>query len=76
MKRNEWVLLTEEMFGTSLWEESSRLFWCGGECFALVFERNVVNVPRKEIITFLSEKEVKDAWKNEQAEYEYYRCNT
>ena len=72
--KNSWVLIDTDGYGTSIWEEMSQLFWCGGDTYAIVFKMNVYGVPRQEI-TFLYNglKAVKEAWKNEQASYDYYR---
>ena len=69
----KWVLLEEDGFGNSCWEENSRLFWCGGDTYAIVFERNALNAPRKEITSLYDVSQVKDAWENEQTFYDYYR---
>ena len=73
IKRKDWILLDEDGYGEALWEETSRLFWCGGDTYAIVFDRNAYGVPRKEIIIFYNGAQVKEAWENEQAAYDYYR---
>ena len=72
---NGWILLAEDGFGTCAWGENSRLYWCGGDTYAIVFERSALNTPSKEIIIFLERNEVKEAWEREQADYDYYRDN-
>ena len=73
--RNSWVLIDADWYGTSMWEEMSQLFWCGGDTYAIVFERAVCGAPRQETVSVYNGLQIKDAWKNEQASYDYYRNN-
>lgn len=71
MKKN-WILLAEYSYGTCAWDETSTLYWCGGETYAIVFERSAMNAPRQEEVFLYTRDEIKEAWEHEQASYDYY----
>ena len=72
MKKN-WILLAEDGFGISMWEETSSLFWCGGDTYTIVWQRQAYNQPDMNSIVFYNASEISDAWKQELKEYDYLR---
>ena len=67
-----WVLLDSYGYGTCTWEENSLLYWCGGDAYAIVFDRNAVGAPRQEMVSVIKGSQVNEAWENELASYNYY----
>ena len=72
MKKN-WIFLKEDGYGEAMWEENSRLFWCGGDTYAILWRRQVYNQPDMYSIVFYNASEISDAWKQEVKEYDYLR---
>ena len=70
--KKDWVKLEDYGYGTCAWDETSTLYWCGGDTYAILFERSATGAPRQEEVVFYTGNEIKDAWEHEQASYDYY----
>ena len=74
MKR-DWILIDEDGFGTSSWEEISRLYWCGGDTYTIKWKRSAFGQMQMENIDFCQGDKVNEAWKKECSIYDYDRAN-
>ena len=73
--KKDWILIDRDGFGTSSWEETSTLYWCGGDYFAIVWERSAFGQMPMDSIEFYNAFQVKEAWKKECSIYDYDRAN-
>ena len=67
-----WILLDSCGYGETMWEENSTLCWCGCDTYAIVWTREAYQQNSMNHIEFYNASQVKEAWKNEQAYYDYY----
>ena len=71
----DWIKLDEDGFGTSYWEDTSTLYWCGGNTYAIVWERSAFGQMPMENIEFCHGNEINEAWEKECSIYDYNRAN-
>ena len=64
-----WILIAEDGYGEAMWEESSHLYWCGGDGFAIVWERSAFNQEEQQTVIPLHREEVAETWRRECALY-------
>lgn len=73
--KKDWILIDKDGFGTSSWKETSTLYWCGGDTYAIVWKRSAFGQMPMENIEFCPGNEVDKAWKKECSIYDYDRAN-
>ena len=73
--KKDWILIDKDGYGTSMWEENSCLFWCGGDTYAIIWVREAFGQMPMDSIEFFHGDEVKEAWKKECSIYDYDRAN-
>lgn len=74
--KKDWIQLSEDWYGEMMWNESSTLYWIGGEAYAIKDYRRVdtLTVEETSDITFYKcREEAFSAWKNRERYYESYR---
>lgn len=72
MKR-DWILCAEDGYGESMWEESSTLYWCGGDWFCIISERSASGQEYAKYVIPVHREEVEESWARETSVYETYR---
>lgn len=70
--KNVWILLAEDGFRISVWEENSLLYRCGGNTYAIVWMREAFNQKPINHIESYHGTDVNEAWKKKQSYYVYY----
>ena len=73
--KKDWILIDKDGFKTPSWKETSTLCWCGGETYAVIWERSAFGQMPMDSIEFFHGDEVKEAWKKECSIYDYDRAN-
>lgn len=73
MPGKNWVLIDFDGYGESMWEETSSLYWCGGDWYADVYEHTAYNQEDIKVVTPLHRDEVEETWKRVKALYDTYR---
>ena len=73
--KKDWILIKRDGFKTPSWKEISTLYWCGGDSYAIAWERSAFGQMPMENVEFLHGNEVSEAWKKECSIYDYDRAN-
>ena len=63
MKKN-WIKLDYTQYN-DLWNESSTLFWCGGDSYAIVWTRPASNNRVCKSIAFYNSNQINQVWQAE-----------
>lgn len=63
MQKN-WIKLDFTKYN-DLWEETSTLFWCGGDTYAIVWTRPACNLRDCKIIAFYNSNQIYQVWQAE-----------
>lgn len=74
--KKDWIQLSKDWYGEMMWQESSILYWLGGEAFAIKDSRRVDALTVEEtsnITLYKSRAEAVSAWKSRERYYESYR---
>ena len=69
----DWIKIAEDGYGESMWEESSALYWCGGDWFAIVWYRSATGQGEILTVTPLHRDDVAEDWKRIAELYASYR---
>ena len=74
--KKDWIQLSKDWYGEMMWQESSTLYWLGGDAFAIKDCRTVDTLTVEEtsnITLYKSRVEAVSAWKSRERYYELYR---